>query len=423
MHGTIEVAEDIKQEAARERAYSTPLEEFNPGDPELFRSDSFWPYFDRLRKEAPVHYCKDSMFGPYWSITKYNDIMDIETNHAVFSSAASLGGITIRDVPPDLRRESFIAMDQPRHSAQRKTVAPMFTPTHLDQLAIDIRKRSTECLDHLPRNDVFDWVDQVSIELTTQMLAVLFDFPWEDRRKLTRWSDVATTLPGPAGLVATEDERQKELLECAHYFGKLWRERIDQPPKNDLLSMMAHSEATRDMDPANFLGNLILLIVGGNDTTRNTLSGSIYALAKNPDQYTKLRQRPELIDSFVPEVIRWQTPLAHMRRTALEDMEFRGKQIKKGDKVVMWYVSGNRDEEVIDRPYEFIIDRARPRTHISFGFGIHRCVGLRLAELQLKIIWEEILKRFDNIEVVEEPKRVYSSFVKGYETLPVRIAG
>jgi cytochrome P450 len=423
MHGTIDVAEDIKKEAARERAYSTPLEEFNPGDPELFRSDSFWPYFDRLRKEAPVHYCKDSMFGPYWSITKYNDIMDIETNHSVFSSAASLGGITIRDVPPDLRRESFIAMDQPRHSAQRKTVAPMFTPTHLDQLAIDIRKRSTECLDHLPRNDVFDWVDQVSIELTTQMLAVLFDFPWEDRRKLTRWSDIATTLPGPAGLVATEDERQQELLECARYFGKLWRERIDQPPKNDLLSMMAHSEATRDMDPANFLGNLILLIVGGNDTTRNTLSGSIYALSKNPDQYTKLRQRPELIDSFVPEVIRWQTPLAHMRRTALEDMEFRGKQIKKGDKVVMWYVSGNRDEEVIDRPYEFIIDRARPRTHISFGFGIHRCVGLRLAELQLKIIWEEILKRFDNIEVVEEPKRVYSSFVKGYETLPVRIAG
>jgi cytochrome P450 len=255
------------------------------------------------------------------------------------------------------------------------------------------------------------------------MLAVLFDFPWEDRRKLTRWSDVATTLPGPDGVVATEDERQAELLECAEYFGKLWKERLDQPPKSDLLSMMAHSEATRDMDPKNFLGNLILLIVGGNDTTRNTLSGSIYALSKNPDQYRKLRENPGLIDSFVPEVIRWQTPLAHMRRTALADIEFRGKRIKKGDKVVMWYVSGNRDEEVIDRPYEFIIDRARPRTHVSFGFGIHRCVGIRLAELQLKIIWEEILKRFDNIEVVEEPKRVYSSFVKGYETLPVRIAG
>jgi cytochrome P450 len=423
MHGTIELADDLSQRSAKQRAWSLPLEQFNPGDPELFQSDTLWPYFDRLRREEPVHYCKDSIFGPYWSITRYNDIMEIETNHSVFSSASALGGITIRDVAPDLRRESFIAMDQPRHSAQRKTVAPMFTPTHLDQLAINIRKRSTECLDKLPVNEVFDWVDRVSIELTTQMLAVLFDFPWEDRRKLTRWSDIATTLPGAGGLVATEDERQAELMECAQYFSRLWKERIDQPPKSDLLSMMAHSDATRDMDPKNFLGNLVLLIVGGNDTTRNTLSGSIYALSKNPDQYRKLRDNPDLIDSFVPEVIRWQTPLAHMRRTALADTEFRGKQFRKGDKIVMWYVSGNRDDEVIERPYDFIIDRARPRTHLSFGFGIHRCVGLRLAELQLRIIWEEILKRFDTIEVVDEPKRVYSSFVKGYESLPVRIAG
>src|SRR6266403_4732341 len=272
MQGTIDLAAEPHQGAARDRAYCIPLEDIDVGHPELFRTDSFWPYFDRLRREAPVHYCKDSLFGPYWSVTKYNDIMDIETNHAVFSSAASLGGITIRDIAPDLRRESFIAMDQPRHSAQRKTVAPMFTPTHLDQLAINIRKRSAECLDNLPNNDVFDWVDRVSIELTTQMLAVLFDFPWEDRRKLTRWSDVATTIPGPDGVVATEDERQAELLECATYFGRLWNERINQPPKSDLLSMMAHGEATRDMDPQNFLGNLILLIVGGNDTTRNTLS-------------------------------------------------------------------------------------------------------------------------------------------------------
>jgi len=422
MQGTIDLAEKTRLEAARERALSLPLADFDPGDPELFRSDVHWPYFDRLRKEEPVHYCGDSMFGPYWSITRYNDIMDVETNHVVFSSASSLGGITIRDVAPDLRRESFIAMDPPRHSAQRKTVAPMFTPTHLDQLAVNIRKRSAECLDNLPVNEVFDWVDRVSIELTTQMLAVLFDFPWEERRKLTRWSDIATTIPGPGGLVETEDARQAELMECASYFGKLWNERINQPPKSDLLSMMAHGEATRDMDPKNFLGNLGLLIVGGNDTTRNTMSGSIYALSKYPDEYKKLRGNPALIDSFVPEVIRWQTPLAHMRRTALEDLEFRGKRIRKGDKVVMWYVSGNRDEGAIDRPYDFIIDRTRPRQHLSFGFGIHRCVGLRLAELQLKIIWEEILRRFDNIEVVGEPRRVYSSFVKGYETLPVRIA-
>jgi cytochrome P450 len=422
MHGTIEFADKASQDAAREKAYSLPLEAFDPGHPELFRSDTHWPYFDRLRKEDPVHYCKDSMFGPYWSVTRYNDIMAIDTNHQVFSSAASLGGITIRDVPPDFRRESFIAMDQPRHSAQRKTVAPMFTPTNLDELAVNIRKRAAGCLDNLPVNEVFDFVDTISIELTTQMLAVLFDFHWKDRRKLTRWSDVATTIPGAGGLVATEEERQVELLECAGYFSRLWKERINQPPRADLLSMMAHNDATRDMDPKNFLGNLILLIVGGNDTTRNTMSGSVYALHKHPDQYRKLRENPALLDTFVPEVIRWQTPLAHMRRTALEDFDLHDKKIRKGDKVVMWYVSGNRDEEAIERPYEFLIDRARPRTHLSFGFGIHRCIGMRLAELQLKIIWEEIFKRFDKIEVVDEPKRVYSSFINGYETLPVRIA-
>src|SRR6516165_5519130 len=334
MDRAIDFARPASLDAARERAMSLPLADFDPGDPELFRSDTHWPYFDRLRLEDPVHYCKDSMFGPYWSVTRYNDIMDIDTNHAVFSSASALGGITIRDVAPDLRRESFIAMDQPRHSAQRKTVAPMFTPTNLDELAVNIRKRSAECLDNLPRNETFNFVERVSIELTTQMLAVLFDFPWEDRRKLTWWSDVATTLPGVGGLVATEDDRQVALMECAQYFAKLWNERIKQPPKNDLLSMMAHNDATRDMDPKNFLGNLILLIVGGNDTTRNTMSGSIYALNKFPDQYRKLRENPALLDSFVPEVIRWQTPLAHMRRTALE-IEFRGKQIRKGDKVVM----------------------------------------------------------------------------------------
>ena len=407
-------------------AYSTPLEDFDVGNPELFRDYTFWPYFERLRKEAPVHYSRGGLFGPYWSVTKYNDIMDIETNHAVFSSAAALGGISIRDQPMEFRRTSFIAMDQPNHGPQRKTVAPMFTPTHLDELATNIRKRSAEVLDHLPRNETFDWVDKVSIELTTQMLAVLFDFPWEERRKLTRWSDVSTTIPGAGGVVPTEAAKQAELLECAEYFGRMWDERAKQPPKSDLLSMMAHSPATRhlrEQNPENFLGNLTLLIVGGNDTTRNTLSGSIVALNENPDQYKKLRENPELIESFVPEVIRWQTPLSHMRRTALQDIEFRGKQFKKGDKVVMWYVSGNYDEDVIENPEAFIIDRKRPRTHLSFGFGIHRCVGLRLAELQLRIIWEEILKRFDRIEVVGEPKRPYSSFVKGYETLPVRIPG
>ena len=252
------------------------------------------------------------------------------------------------------------------------------------------------------------------------MLATLFDFPFEERRKLTRWSDVSTALP-KSMIVESAEQRRAEMDECAAYFTRLWNERVNAPPRNDLISMMAHSDATRHMAPENLMGNIILLIVGGNDTTRNTMSGSVLALNENPDQYRKLRDNPDLIETMVPEVIRWQTPLAHMRRTALVDTELGGKTIRKGDRVVMWYVSGNRDEEAIDKPNDFIIDRARPRTHLSFGFGIHRCVGMRLAELQLKIVWQEMLKRFDRIEVVGEPKRVYSSFVKGYESLPVRI--
>jgi cytochrome P450 len=407
--------------AARETAYSMPLSDFHPGNPELFRSDTLWPYFQRLREEEPVHFCTTSPVGEYWSVTKYNDIMHVETHPELFSSDVRRGGIMLRDIDPDYAWPSFIAMDEPQHGPQRKTVSPLFTPAHLTEMAQLIRARSAEVLDNLPRNETFNWVERVSIELTTQMLATLFDFPWEDRRKLTRWSDVSTALP-KSGVFESAEQRMRELHECGEYFSRLWNERAKAPPKSDLISMMAHSEATRGMDRDNLLGNLILLIVGGNDTTRNSMTGSVLALNENPDQYEKLRNNPALIDSFVPEVIRWQTPLAHMRRTATQDTEIGGKRIRAGERVVMWYVSGNRDNEIIDRPDEFIIDRAQPRIHMSFGFGIHRCVGMRLADLQLKIIWEEILKRFERIEVVGEPKRVYSSFVRGYEELPVRIA-
>ena len=314
----------------------------------------------------------------------------------------------------------FIAMDPPKHDIQRKAVNPVVAPSNLVNMEGLIRERTQEVLDNLPRNEKFDWVEHVSIELTTRMLATLFDFPFEDRRKLTRWSDVATARPGD-GVIESLDQRQEELMECLECFTGLWNERVNSEPKTDLVSMLAHNPETRNMEPLEYLGNLILLIVGGNDTTRNSMTGGILALNENPDQYDKLRNDHSLIKSMVPEIIRWQTPLAYMRRTATEDIDFQGKTIKKGDKVLMWYVSGNRDEEVIKNPNSFIIDRERPRTHLSFGFGIHRCVGNRLADLQLEILWEEIMKRFDNIEVVKEPNRIRSSFVKGYANLEVII--
>ena len=407
--------------------WKIPLDQINVADPELFRTDSFWPYFERLRKEDPVHYypgtgAEDDLIGPYWSITRYNDIMAVDTNHQDFSSDAHLGGITLRSFDEDFILPMFIAMDPPKHDAQRKVVSPIVAPDNLAKLEGIIRERAGKLLDSVPRGEEFDWVDTISIELTTQMLATLFDFPFEERRKLTRWSDVATTMPMPGGLVETEDQRRAELLECLAYFTNLWNERVNSStPGNDLITMMAHGEATRNMDPMEYLGNIILLIVGGNDTTRNSITGGLYALNKYPDQYDKLLANPSLIPNMVSEIIRWQTPLAYMRRTALRDVEMHGKTIRKGDKVAMWYISGNRDETVIENANALVIDRQNARRHLSFGFGIHRCVGNRLAEMQLRIVWEEIIKRFKRIDVVKEPRRVNNSFVKGYEEMLVRV--
>ena len=406
---------------ARTEAYAIPLNQIDISDARRFQDDTIWPYFERLRREDPVHYCKDSPHGPYWSVTKFNDIMQVDTNHKVFSSDISGGGISIFDLPEQMRRPSFITMDPPKHDEQRKAVSPIVAPTNLANLSGLIRNRACTILDSLPRDETFNWVDRVSIELTTQMLATLFDFPFESRRLLTYWSDVITNFPDPASGIDGWSKRDAVLQECLAYFTRLWNERVNAPPRSDLISMLAHAPATRNLTPNEFIGNIGLLIVGGNDTTRNSISGGLWFLNQNPAEYRKLRENPALIPSMVSEIIRYQTPLAHMRRTALCDAEVGGKQIKKGDKVVMWYISGNRDEEAIEKPDDFIIDRARPRQHLSFGFGIHRCVGNRLAEMQLTIQWEEILKRFRHIEVVGEPERVASCFVHGYQSMQVRI--
>ena len=301
---------------------------------------------------------------------------------------------------------------------------PAVSPRNIKRLEPIIRERVAEILDGLPVGETFDWVDRVSIELTTGMLATLFDFPWKDRRKLTFWSDVATANSDQLKTMGlTEDAQRDAGYEWLAAFTKLREERANRPAGEslDLVSLMAHGEATKNMDPLEYMGNLGLLIVGGNDTTRNSISGGVLALNENPKEYQKLRDDPSLIPNMVNEMIRWQTPLAHMRRTATCDTELGGKLIKRGDRVVMWYVSGNRDESVIDRANEFLIDRANSNKHLSFGWGVHFCVGSRIAEMQLRVLWEETMKRFRQVEVVGLSVRVRSSFVMGYAELPVRL--
>ena len=396
-----------------------PLEDIDVSQPELYQNDTIGQYFERLRKEAPVHYCADSRFGSFWSITRFDDIMAVDKDHHNFSSQK--GGIQIVDFPEGMERVNFINMDPPRHDEHRKVVSPIVAPSNLANLQHMIRDRVVHILDGLPRNETFDWVDLVSIELTTCMLATLFDFPFAERRKLTWWSEVATVDLESGGPIDTEEKRLAELSDCLETFTGLLSERAKQPPKSDLISMLAHSDMV-DMEPREFLGTLILLIVGGNDTTRNSISGGLLALQDNPKEFAKLRANPSLISSLVPEIIRWQTPLTSMRRTTTRPVVIRNQEIPEGEKVMMWYLSGNRDETAIPEAHRFIIDRAQPRRHLSFGFGIHRCVGNRLAELQLRILWEEILKRDLAIEVVGTPERTYSNAVHGFTTMPVRIA-
>jgi cytochrome P450 len=413
---------DIKAEA-RARIYAQPIEAVDPAQPDLFEHDAMWPIFERLRAEDPVHHAVSPTHGAFWSISRWDDIMRVDSDHNVFSSA---DGITLQSLESKAEqarggpRPCFIPMHPPRHDEQRKTVSPVVAPSNLQVMGPVIRERAGQILDGLPIGEEFDWVEQVSKELTAMTLATLFDFPQDERKLLPFWSDMMTNAPGH-GPVESWEHKRTELDNMVARFTQMWNERVNAPPAGDLISMLAHGPSTRDMDRLEYAGNLGLLIIGGNDTTRNTISGSVYALNKHPAEYAKLRANPALIPSMVSETIRWQTPLAHMARTATQDVEIGGRTIKAGDRVAMWYVSGNRDGEVVEHPDSYIIDRERPRHHMSFGFGIHRCVGNRLAELQLTIIWEEIMKRFPTIELVAEPLRTHSIFVKGYETLPVVI--
>jgi cytochrome P450 len=411
--------------SAADKMTHIPANGFDMAQPELYANVDVLETFKILREEDPIHFAENPHFGPMWHVTRYQDIVAIDTDHKRFSSSDQFGGIQIDDAvvrPPveGVEISAFITKDQPEHAPIRKSVQPIASPPALDGFRDLITQRTSNVLDSIPEGETINWVDHVSIELTTQMLATLFDFPFEDRHLLTLWSDMTTATEG-ADHFPGQEVRVQHLMDCLAYFTELREVRANGAPNFDLISMLARDPNTKDMDPMNFLGNLLLLIVGGNDTTRNSMSASINALNLFPDEFAKLREDPSLIDKMVAEVIRWQTPLSHMRRTALEDVEMGGKTIKKGDKVVMWYYSGNHDEDVFEDPRVIKFDRPNGNNHLSFGFGIHRCMGLRVAELQLRILWQQILEKFENIELVDEPVRLKSNFVNGYTDMKVKV--
>jgi cytochrome P450 len=422
-------------QALKEYFAANPLPEGSHSEPfdvsrsDIYAEDRWQPIFAEMRAQGAMNYVSDSPFGAYWNVVSHKAIQHIEALPELFSSDWEKGGITISDpdweteLAPDEERfqlPMFIAMDRPKHTGQRRTVAPAFTPAEMKRMEDEIRARTGEVLDSLPRGETFDWVDKVSIELTTGMLAILFGFPWEDRRLLTFWSDWAGDTE--LGLARDLDTQRREVLhEMAAYFQTLWAERAQGEPTPDLISMMVHSPAMNQMSPQEFMGNLVLLIVGGNDTTRNTMSGIIHAFDKFPDQRKLFEEDPSLIPNAVQECIRYQTPLAHMRRTATEDTEQFGHKIKAGDKLVMWYLSANRDESVFPDADKLDITRENARRHLAFGYGIHRCVGARLAELQLRILLEEMHARRMRVHVAGDVERVRANFVHGFRKLETEI--
>ena len=403
---------------------ATPTRPLTPVDVSqdaLYVDDTWREPFAQLRAEMPLSWREESPFGGYWSAVTHDLVAEVELRHDVFSSRWDMGNITIAEAVNGEGFPNFIAQDQPIHTAQRKVIAPAFSPSQMLKLDAAVKARTAELMDSLPIGETFDWVERVSIPQTLGMLCILFDMPFEEWRDIKRWSDWASSISADN---LTDEYRAQFLGQMTEMLGRFDRELEDRrgkPATDDLLSRMVHSEAMGNMSPLERIANIALLIVGGNDTTRNSMSALVEAFDTYPDQLERLRADPSLIANAAQEIVRWQSPVTHMRRTALSDTDLAGQTIKAGEKIVMWYISANRDERVFSDAEKFDVGRNNARRHLGFGHGIHRCVGAKLAESQLAMVIAEIVRRQIRIEPHAKPTRLASPFLHGFTAMPVRI--
>ena len=394
-------------------------------DPDLYLREEHHDVFRRLRAEEPVYWNPEADSTGFWAITRYDDIEAISKNPKLFSSAKEMGGHRIfneNEIGGNATEASMISMDPPEHAGYRRMVTPGFVPKRISGMEDRIRTRVTRLLDNLPNSGEAEFISAVAAALPIEVLAELWGVPESDGAKLFEWSNATVGEDDPE-LRVSDEYMHKCLSEMAAYSAGLWQQRLEKPG-DDLISMLAHSKIDgQSMSFPTYIGTFILLVVAGNETTRNSISGGLLALSENPAERQKLLDDPSLIPSAVQEIVRWVSPVLHMRRTATEDTEIRGQKIRKGDKVVMWYASANRDEDAFDDPYRFDVTRyTKPdaATQLGFGVGQHFCLGSRLAELQLKVLFEELLRRFPDMHVSGPVRRLRSNFIYGIKHMPVR---
>lgn len=382
-----------------------------------------------LRANDPVHWNAEEDGPGFWSVTRHADIVRVSTDPATFSSARANGGHRIfdEDLGNDFVETSMISMDPPEHLHYRRMVMPGFTGPRMAAMEAGIRARGVALIERLVaqweaggRKPV-DFVEGFAAPFAIQTLAELFGVSMEDGDKLFEWSNAIVAEEDPE-LRPSQAYIDAKIMEMIQYSFAQREQRLGAPG-DDLISMLAHTQVDgAPMTPGKFLATFMLLVVAGNETTRNSITGGLMALAEFPAERAKAMANPALLKSGAGEFVRWVSPVHHMRRTATKDVELGGKAIRKGDKVILWYASGNRDESVYADPFVFRIDRfedpAVPK-HLGFGTGQHVCLGQRLAELQIRIAFEELFARLPNLKPVGEGRRVRSNFINGWKDLPV----
>ena len=395
---------------------------------ETFINGQPFDLFKRLRKEAPIYWHEESLdFEPgFWALTKHEDIVRVSKDPLTFSSA--VGGHLMSMGDPEVVDPTAVAaivgnmigMDPPDHQIYRKMVAPSFTPKAIKALEVDMRAKIRELLENVEDKGEFNFVTEISEQLPLWVLCEMMGIPESERPKIR---DLVNNLTDAS--IQQDPNNSFQIWVNYMELFKMGRDMIEERrrnPTDDLMSVVANTKVEGGELPPELLdGFFLLMVIAGNETTRNTLTGGLMALTENPEEREKLLKDPSLISNATDEMLRWVTSVIYFRRTATKDTNIRGQDIKAGDKVVMWYGSANRDEDVFTEGDLFKVDRVNAKKHLAFGAGEHLCLGNRLGHMQIRILFEELLSRYPNIHSTSDPVRIPSNFLAGISELKVSL--